>query len=275
MYFYLALIHCLLVSTLLSQELPKTSSPSPESTYVEREEKQFDFFPGGKIEVFAAVPGSVKIVGWEKGSIRVEAEKIIYYETPEKAKAFLQKSPIRIRHNQTSATIRAIAAPEPPAILEVNYTVYLPGAKTDIRVNVDKGDFSIDGVNGWVEATVKEGSIDAKAMAGYFSGSTERGDIFVEMSDNRWRGLEFAVLTQRGSANLKLPAKYNAALQLETRDGKITVNYPPRVFEGEEYPPDILIKKKSQSLKASVGEGGAPIKIVTYSGDITLSLKTE
>jgi DUF4097 and DUF4098 domain-containing protein YvlB len=271
MRFYLILIPCLFVSTLLSQELSKTSSP--ESPYVEREEKQFNFFPGGKIEILTGVPGNVKIVGWQKGSIRVEAEKIIYYATPENAKAFLQKSPIRIRHNQTSATIRAITAPELPAIMEVNYTVYLPGEKMDLRANVEKGDFSIEGVNGWVEATVKEGSLEAKSMAGYFSSSTQRGDIFVEMSGNRWRGLEFAAVTQQGSATLRLPAEYDAALQLETRNGKIMVNYPPRVFEGEEIPPDIIIRKKSQILKASVGEGGSPIKITTYAGDVTLSLK--
>jgi len=112
-------------------------------------------------------------------------------------------------------------------------------------------------------------------MAGYFSCSTQRGDIRIEMSGNRWRGLEFAALTQQGSADLTLPAEYSAALQLETRNGKVVVNYPPRIVEGETVPPEIIIKKNSQSLKAAVGDGGAPIKLVTYSGDVTLSLKEE
>lgn len=267
------LVNCLLASNLLSQEPPKTSPSPSDAPYVEREEKQFNFFPGGKIEILTGVPGSVKIVGWQKGSVRVEAEKIIYYETLDNAKALLKKSPLRVRYNQTSATIRAMIAPELPAIMEVNYTVYVPGEKTDINAKVEKGDFSIEGVNGWVEATAKEGSIEAKSMAGYFSGLAIKGDLFIEMSGIRWRGLEFAALTQQGSANLVLPAEYSAALQLETRNGKIEVNYPPRVFEGEEMPPDIIIKKTSQSLKAAVGEGGAPIKLATYSGDITLSLK--
>jgi len=275
MRFCLVLINCLLVPALLSQEPAKTSASAPESPYVEREEKQFNFFPGGKIEILTGVPGSLKIVGWKKGSVLVEAEKILYYETPERAKAFLQKSPIRVRWSQTSATIRAMTSPEPPAIMEVNYTVYVPGEKTDINAKVEKGDFSIDGVNGWIEATVKEGSIEAKSMAGYFSGITQRGDIFAEMSGKRWNGLEFAALTQQGSVTLQLPAEYSAALQLETRNGKIAVDYPPRVFEGEEIPPEIIVKKTAQSLKASVGEGGAPIKLATYSGDITLSLKKQ
>jgi DUF4097 and DUF4098 domain-containing protein YvlB len=271
----LVLISCFLNTALFSQEPPQTSTPAPESPYVERQERQFDFFPGGKIEILTGVPGSVKIVGWKKGSVRIEAERIVYYETPERAMAFLKKSPLRVRHNQTSVTIRAMAVPELPAILEVNYTVYVPGERTDINAKIDKGDFSIESVNGWIEATIREGSVDAKALGGYFSATTQRGDILVEMTGKRWDGYEFAAVTQKGSATLLLPAKFSAGLQIETRDGKISVDYPAQVVEGEETPPEIIISKKAQSLTASVGDGGAPIKLFTYLGDIAVSMKEE
>jgi DUF4097 and DUF4098 domain-containing protein YvlB len=271
----LALVYCLLTPTLFSQEPTQASATSPDSPYVEREEKDFSFFPGGKIEISLGVPGSLKIVGWKQGSVRVEAEKIVYYATEEVAKAFLKISPLRVHHTQTDVTIRAMTSPELPAIMEVNYTVYVPGEKTDIKARIDKGDFSIEGVNGWIEATVKEGSLDAKSIAGYFSGITQKGDILAEMSGVRWNGLEFAAVTQMGSATLVLPKTYSAALLLETRNGKIAVDYPNRVFEGEEIPPDIIIKKTFQQLKATVGDGGAPIKMATSSGDISLSLKRE
>ena len=267
----LVLISCLFAPALFSQDPARESAP-PQAPYVEREEREFNFFPGGKAEISIAVPGSVKVVGWKKSSVRVEVEKIVYYDTPEKAREFLKKSPVRIRHTETATTIRAIGTPEPPALLEINITVYLPGEKTDINAKLNRGDFSISSVNGWVEATIKEeGSLEAKAMAGYFSGLTQRGDITVEMSGIRWNGLEFAALTKQGSANLILPEKYSAALQLEARGGKITVNYPPRIEEGEEIPPEIVINKTGQTLKASVGDGGAPVRIVANIGDVTLS----
>ena len=112
-------------------------------------------------------------------------------------------------------------------------------------------------------------------MSGYFSGSTQRGDIYVEMSDIRWRGYEFAAMTQQGSIELKLPVDYSAGLQLTTQDGKITVDYPPREVEGEIIPPEIVVKKNAQSLTAAVGDGGAPIKLATASGNITLSKREE
>jgi DUF4097 and DUF4098 domain-containing protein YvlB len=74
---------------------------------------------------------------------------------------------------------------------------------------------------------------------------------------------------------LLLPGKYSAALQLETRDGKISVDYPPQVVDGETVPPEIVTSKNAQSLKATVGDGGAPIKLSTNSGDIALSRKEE
>ena len=267
----LLLIHSLLATAVFPQEHSKT----PETPYVEREERQFNFFPGGKVEISIGVPGSLKIVGWKKGSVSVEAEKIMYYATEEDAKAFLKKSPLRVRWNQTSSTISITTAPDTPAILEVNLTVYVPEAKTDINAKINKGEFSIEGINGWVEATVREGGIEARSMAGYFSAMTQRGDLLVEMSNIRWNGLEFAAITQSGSATLILPKEYSASLQLETRNGKITVDYPNRVFEGEEIPPDILVKDSAQSLKAAVGEGGAPIKLSTFTGNIILSLKKE
>lgn len=272
---WLLLIGFLLTHALIAQESSGQAARASQSPTVEREEREFNFYPGGKVEVTLAVPGSLRIVGWKRASVRVEAEKILYYETEEAAKAFLKKSPIRIRHSDTVTAIRAAGNPEPPGMLEVNLTVYVPGEKTDVNVKMDRGEFSIDSVNGWVEITLQEGSLEAKSMSGYFSGSVLKGDVLVEMSGIRWNGLELAAVTRQGSATLVLPETYSAALQLETRDGKVTVDYPPRVVEGEEVPPEIVVRKKSQSLKASVGDGGAPIRLVTYSGDVLLSKKTQ
>jgi DUF4097 and DUF4098 domain-containing protein YvlB len=272
MRFYLILFCGLMVTNLIAQEPASPPSPAPQKPYVEREEKQFNFFPGGRVEIMAGAPGSLTIIGWQKASVRMEAEKIVYYSSEEEAKALLQKAPIRVRYNQTTSSIRTSAGPD--SNVEFNLTLYVPGDKTDIKATVNHGDFSIDGVNGWVEATVAtEGSIEAKSLSGYFSASTLHGEISAEMAGNRWKGLEFAALTQKGSVTLKIPVNFSAALQLETRNGKILVDYPPQVVEGETVPPDILIRKTSQSLKASVGDGGAPIKLVTYSGDVRLAKK--
>ena len=261
----------MIFSELHSQELPEAPSSNPEAPYMEREEKEFNFYPGGKIEIAAGAAGSVKIVGWQKGSVRMEAEKIIYYLPPEKAKSIIEQNPVRVKWNQTSATIRTPGLPS--SEMEVNLTIYVPQYRTDIKAKVSHGDISIDLVNGWIEATVLQGSVNAQSVSGYFSATTQRGDVQIELSGPRWTGQEFAAVTRMGSINLLLPVNYSAALQLETHDGKISVDYPPQVVDGEPAPPNILIKENAQSMKAAVGDGGAPIKLFTYSGDVTLSKK--
>ncbi len=275
MRFFPVLIFSLLAPILQAQEIPQQSNPTAAAPYVEKEVKQFNFYPGGKVAISSGLPGSLKIVGWKKGSVSVEAEKIFYNLPSDKAQALPAKSPLRVRHTQTSATIQTSGSLQPPATMEINLTVYVPGDRTDMTVQMDRGDFSVESVNGWIEVSIKEGSLDAKSMAGYFSGNTQRGDIYVEMSDTRWRGYDFAAITQSGSVELKLPKDYSAALQLEAHNGKIIVNYPPQEVEGELVPPEIVIKKNAQMMRAAVGDGGASIRLASISGDITLSLKEE
>jgi hypothetical protein len=265
------IICCLQIPNLFPQE-PQPPESAPRVPYVMREEKEFSFYPGGKVEISIGGGGSLKIVGWQRAIVRMEAEKIIYYPSKEQEPAEPPKIPIKVRYSQTSSTIKTPLNPESNA--EVNLTIYVPSYKTDINAKLDHGDFSVEGVNGWVEVTVAvEGNIEAKSLSGYFSGTTPHGDVSVEMDGIRWKGLEFGALTQRGAVKLQIPEKFSAALQLETRDGKISVDYPPQVVEGEIVPPEIAIHKNSQQLKATVGDGGAPIKLVTFLGDVTLSKK--
>jgi DUF4097 and DUF4098 domain-containing protein YvlB len=270
---YTIAVACLLISRIQSQDLLQKDPASAQEPYVEHEEKQFNFYPGGKIEVAAGVPGNIKIVGWQKGSVELKAEKIAYYTPPGRAKDLIAQFPIHVRYNQTSARI-LISGPAARGTnasgVEINLTIYVPKDKTDLSARLVKGDFDIESVNGWIEVTLQEGSLNTKSLSGYFSGSTQRGDIRVEMSGNRWRGLEFDALTQSGLIDLLLPVDYSAALQLQTHNGKVVVDYPPQVVDGEPTPPQIVIKKNAQSLSAAVGDGGAPIKLVTYSGDVSL-----
>jgi DUF4097 and DUF4098 domain-containing protein YvlB len=269
-------LRIILISFLLfphgwSQQPPDAAAPETGIPFVEREEKQFNFLPGGKLEITAGLPGSIRILGWRQSTVRLEAEKIVYYQPPEKARELLSKNPIRVRYTQTHASVQCPIPSQIDAVMEFNLTLRVPGDKTDVKVAMGRGDFTIESVNGWVEVTVAEGSLEARSMSGYFSGSSGRGDIYVEMSGKFWKGLEFAATTQHGSVDLRLPADYSAALQLETRDGSIAVDYPPRIVDGETQPPEILKRKNSQSLTGAVGEGGAPIKLLTHAGDIRLS----
>jgi hypothetical protein len=155
--------------------------------------------------------------------------------------------------------------------MEINLTLHVPKQKTDLIIQISKGDLSISTINGWVEATIGEGNLEAKSMQGYFSAQTELGNLEVEMSGKRWDGHGFTALTNRGTANLRLPLEYSAALQLETHDGEIKIDYPEQIVEGQHVPLHVITRKKVRNLTATVGKGGAPVKLFTSYGDVYLS----
>ncbi len=272
--FLLALAICPLIIPLsILWVRGQTQTLPAAAPYIEHEQKEFSFLPGGKLQVAAATAGNFKVTGWNRASIRMEAEKIVYYQTAQQAQALLRNLPITLRHTQTVATIQIPAPVKAGTVVEFNLTLHVPADKTDLQVSLARGDFSVESINGWIEVDIGEGSIEARKLTGYFSGRTKKGEIYAEMSGERWQGLEFSALTHRGSVDLRLPPDYSATLQLQTQRGKISVDYPPRIIDGAPEPLNIVIGKNTQSLNSALGEGGAPIKLMTYFGDIRLALQ--
>jgi hypothetical protein len=264
---------CLISAVVFPQDEWSAAVPQPDAQFAERGEKQFKFYPGGKMTIQSEVPGRIRIVGWKKSLVRVENEKIVRCPDEHKAKVLMDKHPVRVRYNQTSATIQVESSSDGDPMLECNLVIYVPGDRTDLKATLIRGDISLEAVNGWIEVTTGEGNLQADAMSGYFSGSTPKGNIRIEMSGKRWSGLEFGAVTRAGTIDLVLPEGFSAALQLETRNGSMIVDYPPQMVDGEPVPLQVGIRKKAQALEASLGSGGAPIKLISQAGDIRLSVK--
>ncbi len=238
-----------------------------QSPYTEKSEKEFAFYPGGKIEIAAAAPGSFAIAGWDKSMVRVEIEKIFYYLSADEARALAGRFPVRVTYTATTARISTAAA-QPAAAMENNVRVFVPRDRTDLGIKMSKGDLALTSVRGSVEAALAEGSIEARDLAGYFSLVTNRGDLNIELSGPRWVGYGLWGKTSQGSIQLRLPVDFSAALQLGTRNGKISIDYPEQSVQGESVPLKILEKKKAASVSTPIGTGGPPINLVTLSGNI-------
>jgi DUF4097 and DUF4098 domain-containing protein YvlB len=204
----------------------------------------------------------------------MEAEIKVYSMAEEKARALVGKTPVRVRYTDSASTIQVGETPELKGLIEVNMTVRVPAAKTDLTVQMKKGDFSIDTVSGWVEATLAEGSMDMTAVDGYFSGKTKKGNVYANLSGNRWNGQGFAAVTDEGRVDLVVPENYSAELQLDTRDGEITGDFPELEVEGELVPVQAAVRNKTQQLRTRLGGGGAPVRLGTQSGDVSFKTAT-
>lgn len=269
----LVVLYCLLASAVYPLEALKAPASDQNAPCREQEEKEFRFYPGGKMTVASKLPGRVRIIGWEKGAVRVELEKIARGVSKDEAGSLFEKHPLRVRYDQTSAKIEVDGKPVEDESIEYNFAIYVPGYKTDLKVEIYRGAISVDAVNGWIEVSTGQGPLEASSLSGYYSGRTRDGDIRVEMSGTAWRGLELGAVTLAGSVDLVLPEKYSASLQLETLDGNVLVDYPPQTVDGETVPLKVGVRKKAQALDASIGSGGAPVKLISHAGDIRLTRK--
>ena len=276
---HLVILAAIILAGAPASVLQETAG-EPPSPYIERAQKQFVFFPGGRVELTLGVAGNVTITGWQRPAVVVEMEKIVYGMPEDKARALLAEFPVRVRWTQSTATILAPAAvpkkPSPKAVtptIEINITVYVPKQRTDLKLQLVKGDLTIEDLAGWTEATLREGSMETHGISGYFSGTTDAGDVEADMLGKRWDGYGFTAVTQRGKVLVRLPEEYSAALQLETRDGALSVVYPEQLVDGESVPLTAVTNKNARSLSATVGSGGAPVKLLTMKGDVRLEGK--
>jgi hypothetical protein len=55
----------------------------------------------------------------------------------------------------------------------------------------------------------------------------------------------------------------------------LAIDYPEQLVDGESVPLTAVATKKGRSLSATVGDGGAPLKLMTMAGDVRLEAKTE
>jgi len=257
-----------LALALLSPGRPPDVNP----TQSEKSEKEFAFYPGGRLEISVALPGNIRITGWPKAAIRVEAEKIVRSPDPSEAQNLLKQIALRITN--APATARISTAPQAPgAQTELHLVVYVPLQKTDLTIRMMQGDISIASVNGSIEATLEAGNIETKDLAGYFSGLTKAGDLNVDLAGRRWTGYGLSAMTRRGSVRVLVPADYSAVLQLETKQGQIAIDFPDQLVDGEAVPLQPVARKKTQSLNAPIGSGGTPVRLATLSGNISVQKK--
>jgi len=262
-----------LASAWQQGQTPAQSGSDTKAPYVEKSEKELAFYPGGSIEISAAAPGNVKVTGWQNAQVRVEIEKVFFYLSPEQARAASMQYPVGVTSTPTSVRVSTSGSRQPGATMEVNLQVYVPVQKTDLAIRMIKGDLAISAINGSMEATLEEGSLEAANIAGYFSGFTKRGDVTVDLSGKNWIGHSFTAATRQGNVSLRLPADFSATLQLETKAGHISIDYPPQIVDGESVPLQVSAKKLIRSVNAPIGAGGTTIKLMTQSGDIALISK--
>lgn len=213
---------------------------------------------GGTIAVDGKRNGGVSVKGWERREILVRAKIQSWADTKSEAEAIGNQVHIETAGANIQAEGPSNGGEQGWA---VSYEVFVP-INSNLSLKAHNGGISVSSVRGQIEFSTTNGGVNLKNLAGSVRGNTKNGGLTVELEGNRWDGEGMDVTTTNGGVKLVMPENYSAQLETGTVNGGMKYDIPITV-QGE-------IKKE---LSVSLGSGGAPIKVRTTNGGVSIKRK--
>lgn len=210
----------------------------------------------GSLNVDAAPNGGITVKAWAKGEILLRARVETWGETKPEAEARLKEVKITTGSKVSADGPRSAGRSH----YLVSYEVFVP-SRIDLTLHSTNGGISIAGVNGTIAANTTNGGLKLAGLAGKVSAHTTNGGVKVELAGATWHGEGFDVSTTNGGVDIQVPADYSARLEARTTNGGFRSDLPVQV-EG---------KYSGKRVSATLGKGGALVKVETTNGGIRLN----
>ncbi len=213
----------------------------------------------GSLMVDGKKNGGVSVKGWERREVLVRAKIQSWAENKFEAESIGNQ--VRIETAGSNVYAEGPTSDNEQS-WSVSYEVFVPH-NSNLSLKANNGGISISSVRGQIEFSTTNGGATLKNLAGNVRGNTKNGGLTVVLAGNRWDGEGMDVLTTNGGVNLQVPENYSAHLEAGTVNGGMKYDIPITV-QGE-------IKKE---LSANLGSGGAPIKVRTTNGGVSIKQKS-
>lgn len=209
-----------------------------------------------KIEVDASPNGGIKVEGWDRDSIQIQARVQAKAGSEKKAREILSKIDIETHGNKIDADGPKFFGSEKS--WSVSYSLMVP-LKSNLKLNAMNGGISIHDVDGNINAKTLNGGIVLERPAGDVEVETINGRITAKLDGDRWQGRGMDAKTTNGGIKVEVPENYSADLEASTVNGGINIDFPIKV-QG-------WINK---NIETTLGEGGSPITLKTINGGVSI-----
>jgi hypothetical protein len=211
----------------------------------------------GALTVEPGENGAIAVYGWDRDSIAVVAK--IQADARSEADARQLLNAVRIEAAGT--TIRASG----PEIAwrqhwSVSFDVYVP-RHTDLALTAENGPLSVSDVTGKMNLRAQNGPVSLSGVGGDITARVQNGPLTVRLSGTRWDGAGLDAEARNGPVALAIPERYNAQLETGTVNGPMEVAFPLTVT---------LHGHVTDRIRTTLGAGGAPIRVVTTNGPVTI-----
>jgi len=212
--------------------------------------------PEGTWRIDAGENGSVQLSAWDKNEVLICARITAW--APDKSRA---ERLLRSIHVETSGGVLRAQGPESvnSARWTVSFRIQAPRAM-DLDVRAVNGGIAIEGIRGRMSLHTQNGPLAIERAGGDIEGRTTNGPLAVTLSGKRWQGRGLDLETSNGPVNLSIPEGYSAELTTGTTNGPVAGAYV-----------GARRGRHGRHLKIVLGSGGAPIRVTTTNGSVTIS----
>jgi len=241
----------LAVGLILLSAGPAWAGPCPAG-FDETFQQKYALPPGGSVSL-ANVNGSVRIEGWGKNYVEVQAVKRALKDRQD-----LERVRIEVEALPTMVNIRTRYPENNPAGVEVDYRIRVPYQISLSHVETVNGNLFVSGVEGAGELRTVNGDVDVVESAGRFSGKTTNGDVHVELRRLAAAGA-MTLESITGSVALALPQDAGAVLDVRSINGEFRTELPLAMQSA-----------LGREFRGSLGRGGMTVRLRTVNGGIEI-----
>jgi hypothetical protein len=211
----------------------------------------------GSLSVDASPNGGIRVEGSPRYDVFVRARVVGTAETRERARQIV--SAVRIQPSGDR-----IEADGPTGLARgeswhVSYELSVP-AQMNLSLKTVNGGVNVRGVEGRIEFTTTNGGVKLANVNGDVRGRTTNGGVDIQLEGAMWQGEGLDVQTSNGGVRISVPENYSAKLEASTVNGGLNSDFPV-VMQG----------RRPRELEATLGGGGAPIRVRTSNGGVKIT----
>lgn len=231
-----------------------------------KEVREMTLPSSGSLAVDGGKNGGIRVIGSERSDILVHACVQAWGTNAETARA--AASSIRI---STSGTVKADSAGDEN--WGVSYEILVPRS-TNLDLKAHNGGIGISSVEGHIEFDTLNGGVSLKNVAGDVKGRTTNGGVNVSLAGNTWKGSGLDIITTNGGVHLSMAETYAANIETGTTNGGFRSNIPALNVTQEDVKGS-SVRQRGTRLNTVLNGGGAPIRVITTNGGVSINSATK
>lgn len=211
--------------------------------------------PGGTIKVDASPNGGVTVIGWDRNEIVVRTKITANARSESRARDIAAE--VKVQIDGTTISVDGPSSRN-REWWSASFEIHAPKS-SNLNVRSHNGGIDVDALDGDMDLATTNGGLSLRDVGGDVRAETTNGGLDIELEGRAWRGRGLDARTANGGVDLSVPRDYSAQLETGTVNGGLEIDFPVEVRG-----------KIGRRINAKLGDGGAPIRVTTTNGGVTI-----